>query len=292
MAYLAEAMILAKYLKDQQITHIHNHFAGPSATVTLLTSVLSGIPYSYTLHGPADFYEPHRWRLDIKTAHAKFVACISHFARGQGMFFSDPSHWAKLHIIHCGVFPEIYARTDTAADHEGTKLLFVGRLTEKTRPDLSLTFIGDGDDRAALEEMANPLGAAVTFAGYQDQEAVAEALAASDALVLPSFAEGLPVVLMEALAAGKPVICTQVAGVGELVQNGVSGYIVPASDTQSLSDRIGALADDPEHGVTMGAKGRETVKTDFDIRIEAARLGALFAGQNRDQIRPDPLTRS
>lgn len=304
MAYLAEALILSRHLRSQKINHIHNHFAGASATVTLLTSTLSGIPYSYTLHGPADFYEPYKWRLDLKTAHAKFVCCISHFARGQGMFFSDPSHWDKFHIVHCGVFPETYVKPIKSNKNEFKHLLFVGRLTavkgvrilldafveaRKTNPQLSLTLIGDGDDRAELEKRSAPFGDAVMFKGYQSQDAVAQALATTDALVLPSFAEGLPVVLMEAFAAGKPVICTQVAGVTELVQDGISGFIVPASDTDSLSARICQLADDPQTAKEMGAAGREVVKSDFNVQIEAARIGALFAGQNHDQLRPDPL---
>jgi glycosyltransferase involved in cell wall biosynthesis len=271
IAYVAEALILSHHLRRQQIDHIHNHFAGASATVTLLTSTLSGIPYSYTLHGPADFYEPYKWRLDLKTAHAKFVCCISHFARGQGLFFSDPRHWDKIHIIHCGVFPENYVSLPKSNVKEFKKILFIGRLTavkgvrilldafeeaRKAHPQLSLTLIGDGDDRVELEKRAAPFGDAVVFKGYQSQEAVAQALAATDALVLPSFAEGLPVVLMEAFAAGKPVICTQVAGVNELVQDGISGYIVPASDAYSLGARIGQLADDVQAAKEMGATGR------------------------------------
>jgi glycosyltransferase involved in cell wall biosynthesis len=274
----------------------------------MLASSLSGIPFSYTLHGPTDLYEPYTWQLSEKTTRAKFVACISHFARSQAMNFSDPQHWDKLHVVHCGVIPELYDRPAPDAGSTGSKtamnLLFIGRLspTKGLRvlmeafaaartdyPDLRLTLVGDGNDRPHLEELAAPLGDAVRFAGFQSQEGVARALAAADALVLPSFAEGLPVVLMEALAAGKPVICTQVAGVGELVEHGVSGLIVPAGDAESLANCIRTLADDSDRRGKMGEAGRQKVRAEFDVRREAARIGALFAGTGGGGgIRPPP----
>jgi len=297
------------YLAEREIDHLHSHFASQSCTVAMLAASLAQIPFSYTLHGPADLYEPYTWHLAEKTARAKFVACISHFARSQAMFFSDPRHWGKLHVIHCGVIPDRYDRPATspdslpARDAPGTHLLFVGRLSpvkglrvlleafaaaRAHRPDLTLTLVGDGEDRVHLERRAAPFGDAVRFAGFRSQEGVARALAAADALVLPSFAEGLPVVLMEALAAGKPVIGTQVAGVAELVETGVSGFIVPAGDADSLARAIRTLADDPERAQAMGAAGREKVRAEFDIRREAARIGSLFAGTAQGAIRPDP----
>ena len=303
MAYAAEALILSQHLQARGIDHLHNHFAGSSANVAMLTSVLSGIPFSYTLHGPSDLYEPEKWQLREKTARAAFVACISHFARAQAMHFSDPAHWPKLRIVHCGVLPDLYERT-APASRPGTRLIFVGRLAavkglrvliealaqaRETRPDLQLTLVGDGADRAMLERLAAPLGDAVHFAGYLSQEAVAAALAEADAFVLPSFAEGLPVVLMEALSAARPVIATQVAGVGELVEDGVNGFLVPPGDAETLANRIGRLADDPDLRARMGQAGRETVRADFDARQEAGRIGALFAGQASSDLRPAPL---
>jgi len=140
-----------------------------------------------------------------------------------------------------------------------------------------------------LERLAAPLGDAVHFAGYLSQDAVAAALSQADAFVLPSFAEGLPVVLMEALATERPVIATQVAGVSELVEDGVTGFIVPPGDTEALADRIGRLADDPDLRTRMGRAGRRKVRADFDARQEAGRIGALFAGQAGPDLRPTPL---
>jgi glycosyltransferase involved in cell wall biosynthesis len=271
----------------------------------MLTSVLSDIGFSYTLHGPTELFETHKWYLGEKTAQAQFVACISHFARSQVMYFSDPAHWHKLHIVHCGVTPDRYVRPRTQTDH--MRLLFVGRLTPvkgvrilldsftrvlETSPETTLDIIGDGEDRAHLEELAKPLGDKVRFLGYRSQEEVAEALSSADALVLPSFAEGLPVVLMEALAAGTPVICSQVAGVAELVEQGESGFVIPAGDVATLTARILELADDPARRAAMGAHGQAKVREEFDISIEAARLGRLFLQGPGDDLRPIPVTAS
>jgi glycosyltransferase involved in cell wall biosynthesis len=154
-------------------------------------------------------------------------------------------------------------------------------------PGLRLTLVGDGTDRPELERMARRHGDAVRFAGFLDQTAVADTLREADALVLPSFAEGVPVVLMEAMASGKPVIATQVGGVSELVEDGVSGHVVPPGDAASLAEAIIALAD-PGRRVRMGAAGRERVVTEFDIRIEAARIATLLTGGGDGDLRPPP----
>ena len=291
MFYLAEALVLARHLRAEGVTHLHNHFADSSANVAMLTAEVAGIPFSYTLHGPAELFEPHRWALAEKTARARFVACISHYARSQCMFFSDPAHWHKLAIVHCGVIPELYDRPIPQTD--GLHLVFVGRLTaikglrvlmeamaaaHADRPDLRLTLVGDGPDRPWLEAAAASMDGAVRFAGYQSQEGVAEILAGADALVLPSFAEGVPVVLMEAMASGKPVIATQLAGVPELVEDGVSGLLVPPGDPAALAAAIGRLAGDAELRARMGEAGRAKVRAEFDVRLEAKRLLSLFRG--------------
>jgi glycosyltransferase involved in cell wall biosynthesis len=314
LIFFAEATVLARHLEKEGIQHLHNHFVFGSATVAMLASELTGIPFSFTLHGPADLYEPYRWALAEKTARAKFVSVISHYARSQLMFFSDPEHWDKIRIIHCGVTPDRYdpALYDNAETpitiptrHDSEiRLLFVGRLApvkglrvllqalEALRvdlPQLHLVLVGDGPDRANLEAAAADLGDRVSFTGYLSQDQVAHAMQAADIIVLPSFAEGVPVVLMEAFASTKPVIATQVAGVGELVEDGVSGFLVPPGDMDTLAARIRTLAGDPELRARMGQHGAQTVKRDFDITQEAARLATLFAGAAGDDIRPSPL---
>lgn len=287
LIYFLEAGVLAAHLAKQGVDHLHNHIAKASCTVAMLASDLSGIPYSFTIHGPDIFFEPHHWRIDEKAARATFVACISEYCRSQLMCFADQAHWGRFHIVHCGVDPDRY----TPAPHrsEDTHLLFVGRLAgvkgvpiliEALRglapdtPNLRLTIIGDGPDRAALESQAQ--GLPITFTGYQSQSEVAETLATADLFVLPSFAEGVPVVLMEAMASYVPVITTRIAGVPELVAQGTSGLLVAPGDASGLRDAIKVLADDPERRLRMGAEGRAKVETEFNITREAGWLSALF----------------
>ncbi|MEN8741339.1 MAG: glycosyltransferase, partial [Phaeobacter gallaeciensis] len=232
LIYFLEAGVLADELRRQEVDHLHNHIATAACTVAMLASELSGIPYSFTIHGPDIFFNPNHWRIDEKAARARFVACISEFCRSQLMCFADQSHWARFHIIHCGIDPGRY----TSAPHKGANLLFVGRLAAvKGLPilldalrdlsgDWKLTVIGDGPDRAALEAQAQGLN--VDFLGYRSQSEVAEALSNTDVFVLPSFAEGVPVVLMEAMASAVPVVATRIAGIPELVDHATSGLLV------------------------------------------------------------------
>lgn len=296
--YLIEAMVLARHLVREGMTGLHNHFAMASSSVAMLASELSGLPYSFTLHGPADFLDTGRWRLDEKIARARFVACISHFCRSQGMLFSDAAHWPKLHIVHCGVDPARYApdqRPDHRPDYRiAGNILFIGRLAaakgvpvlmeafarlRQTFPDARLTLIGDGPARPALEARAAALGLtdAIRFTGYLSQDEVAGELSRTDLFALPSFAEGVPVVLMEAMASGLPVLTTRIAGIPELVADGVSGRIVAPGDADAFARAMADLLADPVAMREMGQAGRTTVAREYDVAQEAARLARLFA---------------
>ena len=303
--YFAEAVILANHLNKLGVRHLHNHIATASCSVAMLASEISGIPYSFTLHGPDIFFEPIRWRLDAKIARASFVACISNYCRSQAMIHSKRSDWSKLHIVHCGVDPARYSKI---GERTGKRVLFVGRLAAVKGlpvlfealtkvlphiPDLKVTLIGDGPERLGLEREARNMGVAdsIEFAGYCSQSEVAEMLRHTDLLVLPSFAEGLPVVLMEALAARVPVVATQIAGVSELVEDGINGAMVPPGDAERLAEKILELLNDDPLRAKMGDLGCEKVALDFDITIEAGRLAALFeaygSGEGQLPIRPD-----
>jgi glycosyltransferase involved in cell wall biosynthesis len=273
--------------------HLHNHFGDSSGSLAMLTAVMADLPFSFTLHGPTIFFEIGRWRLDEKIARASFVVCISHFARSQAMLVSEQRHWDRLKIVHCGVRPERYRRDP--GRRPGQRAIFVGRLdavkgvpllieafaaVREAHPEARLAVVGDGPARAALEAQAAALGiaAATEFLGYRAQDEVADLLAGADLLVLPSFAEGLPVVLMEAMASGLPVIATRVAGVAELVEDGVSGLLVPPGDVESLAAALRRLLADPALGARMGAAGRAQVEAAFDSDAEAGWLVELLAG--------------
>ncbi len=299
--YFLEAVVLADHMRRNNVCHLHNHIAKASCTVAMLASRVSGIPFSFTLHGPDIFFEPMRWRLDRKISEAKFVACISHFCRSQAMAFSDERDWTKLHIVHCGIDPLRYQGKTTA--RSGNQLLFVGRLAGVKGvplllgalpelagdfPDLRLVLIGDGPDRAELEHRAERLGISemVTFAGYKSQTEVAKALMESDALVLPSFAEGVPVVLMEAMAAGLPVISTRIAGIPELVEDGVSGLLTPPGDGLSLSSALRQILTDANLRNDMGLAGHAKVVREFDIGKESEWLLEILSAYNNSSERP------
>lgn len=290
--YFAEAGVLAQHLHRQGATHLHTHFANSGCSVAMLTAEMSGIPFSFMMHGPSEFFEADRWRLDEKVARARFVTCISHFCRSQLMLFSDKAHWSKLHIVHCALDPDVYDRP-ALRKAPGKRVLFIGRLSgvkgapilleamaalKSNHSDLHLTFVGDGPERPELEAKTDALALrdAVTFAGFRSQEEVAQHLAETDLFVLPSFAEGVPVVLMEAMASRVPVVTTRIAGIAELVEDGVSGYLVPPGDVESLVDRLNQLLSDTDSHDSMGEAGRQKVVTEFNIRSEAARLSALF----------------
>ncbi len=292
--YFAEAGVLAAHLRRIRARHLHNHIAEAAGTVAMLAARMAGIPFSFTLHGPGIFMAPAYWRLDEKIRRARFVACISHFARAQAMLLSGQADWDKLHIVHCGVDPARYRPPESGPQK---RLLFVGRLAavkgvpvlfetlaklREAHPDLHLTLVGDGPERGALEEAARNLRlqSHITFLGYLSQDAVAEQLGRHDLFVLPSFAEGVPVVLMEAMAARLPVIATAVGGVGELV-DATCGLIVPPGDSEALARAIDALLCDPERGRRMGAAGAAKVAAHFDSRKEAARLARLLDPEAR-----------
>lgn len=299
--YFLEAGVLADHLRTRNARHLHNHFGNSSCSVAVLAAKLAGIPYSFTEHGPAIFFEVDRWALPEKIARAKFVVAITHFCRSQLMLFSDPAHWGKIGIVHCGVDPAMYRR---AVPDFGKRVAFVGRLDPvkgalllieamarvlKAHPDATLTLAGDGPARAPAEARAAELGIAgsIRFAGFMTQGQVAELLSTSDMLVLPSFAEGLPVVYMEALASRIPVVASRVAGVPELVQDGVTGFTVPPGDVETLADRMMRLMADPELATRMGEAGRQAVEREHDIAREGAWLAELFRKGGPDgRLRP------
>lgn len=306
--YFAEAGLLADRLRSERFDHLHSHLGDVATSVAMLASSLAGVPFSFTLHGPGVFFDANVWRLDAKIERASFVSCISWFARSQAQLLSSAEAASKLHIIHCGVDPSRYQDRSQAADADEAefRLAFVARLDHvkgvgelleavasmaQDQPGIHLDLAGDGPKRAEYEAMVERLGIAdrVTFHGYIDQSGVAQLLATADAYVLPSFAEGVPVGLMEAQASGLPVIATQVGGVSELVIDGVTGFVCRPGDREQLTSRIAELARDVQLRRRLGAAGRARVAAEFDSADEGRRLAALFrrAGAT-EQFGPRP----
>ena len=301
LAYFAEAGLVAKRMHDHGLTHLHNHFSNSSCSVAMLSAEMGGFPFSFTMHGPAEFFEPKYWRLDEKLRRAKFVCCISHFCRSQGMVFAPPDKWDRMHVVHCGIDPAAFI----PATHRGrgSRLLFVGRLAavkglpvllravaelRETNPDVKLSLAGDGPDRPRLEAMAREqcIADRVRFLGYQSQAQVRQLLRETDLFVMSSFAEGVPVVLMEAMAAGVPVVATRVAGIPELVEDGVSGFLVPPGDPVALSQKTRILLDDADLRNRFGAAGREKVQREFNLLTESERLCQILTAAMDGRVAP------
>lgn len=290
--YFQESLLLAKQLQQHAVQHIHNHFGDSSGSITMLASLHTGIEYSITFHGPHIFFEPTLLALREKVKFAKFIACISQYCKSQMMLFSDPEDWHKLEIVHCGIDMNNYTistrQVDVAAG-QPLKLLYVGRLAaEKGVPVLlrslialknegyafQLTLLGDGAERAALEAEVKEHGLdqMVHFGGFASQETVKSTLQASDVFVLPSFAEGVPVSLMEAMACGVPVIGTNVGGVTELIEHGVSGLVVAPSDEVALKNAISKYSDNPALRESVKLAARQVVEKSFNLENEVSKL--------------------
>jgi len=292
IAYFQEAVLLASRLRSAGIQHLHNHFGDATGTVTLLAGVLAQVTYSITVHGPHIFFDPTHWALREKVRRARFIVCISHYCRSQMMLFSDAADWGKLKIVRCGVGTSRLLPAPTRAQAE--KLLYTGRLSvEKglsvlfeslkvlsdAGRDYELTLVGDGVDRARLEALARDLAIDrhLVFAGYRSQDEVGEYLRRSDIFILPSFAEGVPVSLMEAMVTGIPVIATNVGGVAELVESERTGLLVPPADSAALAQAIARYQDDHELRRRVASNGRERVIQQYNVEIEGKKLLDFFS---------------
>jgi colanic acid/amylovoran biosynthesis glycosyltransferase len=293
LVYLGEACVLFDWTQRDRIDHLHVHFGTNSTAVAMLCRLVGGPPYSFTVHGPEEFDRPLALSLPEKIRHAAFVVCICSFGRSQLWRWGDFSDWAKVHVVHCGL-DQSYLATAPRPSSSTTRLINIGRLSEQKGQlvlieaaarlreqgrEFEIVIIGGGPFKQAIEERIRKLnlGAHVKLAGWLSGPQVQEQLLNSRGLVLPSFAEGLPVVIMESLAVGRPVISTYVAGIPELVQPGETGWLVPAGDVDQLAAAMAAMLDAPiEELERMGRNGAQRVARDHNIAIEARKLRELI----------------
>jgi colanic acid/amylovoran biosynthesis glycosyltransferase len=294
VAYLAEACVLLGWLFEAGVQRVHAHFGTNAPEVALLCKTLGGPNYSFTIHGPEEFDKPESLHLREKIEGAEAVFAVSAFGRSQVLRHCDRAHWDKVHVVRCGV-DQSFLDTPPVAAPNAPELVSIGRLSEQKGQlclidalgelhrrgrEFHLTLLGDGELRAPIEGAIarHGLGAKVTLAGWASEATVRERILASRAMVLPSFAEGLPVVIMEALALGRPVLSTYIAGIPELVEPGKDGWLVPAGTVTELADALEAVLDaTPAHLDALGAEGRRRVRERHDIRVIGQQLAGLFA---------------
>jgi colanic acid/amylovoran biosynthesis glycosyltransferase len=293
LAYLAEACVVARWMRAAGASHLHAHFGANSAEVAMLVNALGGRPYSFTVHGPHEFDRPLFIGLGEKVRRSAFVVAVSSFGRSQLYRWIDHRDWAKVKVIHCGL-DAAYASAPARSPSGARRLACIGRLAEEKGQLLlveaaaslaargvafELVLIGDGEQRSRVEALIarHGLQDRVSITGWLSGERVREELLACAALVLPSFAEGLPVALMEAMALRRPVLTTYVAGIPELVQPGETGWLFPAGSVSALAGAIeDFLSRPPAELRAMGEAARARVLARHSAGQGASRLAALF----------------
>ncbi len=291
--YFLEGCVLARWCERDGVSHVHAHFGTNSAAIAMYASRLSDVGYSFTVHGPDEFDNPRGLLLREKIRHARFVVAITSYCRSQLMRWSDHDCWPKIRIVHCGLDDAFFApatKTDDVTDISKPYLLCIGRLSaqkgqlllieaiDKLRRqdrNIRLVLAGDGEMREEIEAYCrkHDLTEQVTITGWIDSQTVKQWLEGCLAMILPSFAEGLPVVIMEAFARRKPVLTTYIAGIPELVKDHENGLLFPAGSVNAIVSAINEIrACSPAVREQMGQAGYEAVKAGHHIRTEMEKM--------------------
>ncbi|MGZ8171972.1 MAG: glycosyltransferase family 4 protein [Methylobacter sp.] len=294
LVYLAEACRMLSWVQAKDIKHIHAHFGTNSAEVVMLLKLLGGPGYSFTVHGPEEFDKPEFIKLREKVGHAAFVVAISSFGRSQLFRWINYQDWNKVQVVHCGLEPSFHEDAVQPVT-SAPRLVCVGRLSEQKGQlllvdavskllakgiDIELVLAGDGEMRPEIEALIrqHSLESKVIITGWISSKQVREEILASRAMVQPSFAEGLPVVVMEAMALRRPVLTTYVAGIPELVRPGENGWLFPAGDVDELVKVLEDFLRTPTEILEkMGQAAHQRVLERHSIDVEAAKLARLFA---------------
>jgi colanic acid/amylovoran biosynthesis glycosyltransferase len=292
-AYFAEACALVEELARADVQHVHAHFGTNSAAVAMLAHELGGPSYSFTVHGPEEFDKPDLIALREKIARSAFVVGVSSFGRSQLYRYCESKDWSKVHVVRCGVDADYVAEQPSPVP-DVARLASVGRLSEQKGQLLlveaaaqlkregrqfELVLVGDGPMRGEIEALIarEGLHQHVRITGWASGDEVRREIEAARAFVLPSFAEGLPVVLMEALGRGRPVITTYIAGIPELVHDGENGWLVPAGSVDDVAVAMRAALDaTPARLCEMGQLGYARVREMHDAQRNAESLLRLF----------------
>ncbi len=299
LAYVAEACRILPWLREFGARRIHAHFGTNSTEVAMLARILGGPPYSFTIHGPTEFAKP--MGLEEKIQHSSFLVAISSFGRSQLYLRARHEDWPKIHVVRCGL-EQAFHDLPSPAVPTAARLVCVGRLCEEKGQlllieavallatkgvKLELVLAGDGPTRDKLEAQIDKhaLGSCIRITGWISSNEVRDEILAARALVLPSFAEGLPVVIMEAMALRRPVLTTYIAGIPELVRPGENGWLFPAGSVEDLANAMeDCLSRSPAELQKMGDAGHNLVLARHSIDMEAGKLAEFFRAD------PDTMT--
>ena len=293
LVYFAHACVVREWIVESGATHLHAHFGTNAAEVAMIVRLLGGPPYSFTVHGSEEFDKGHCLGLDKKIAHAKFIVTVSSFCRSQMFRRSAISDWGKIKIVHCGL-DDAFLSAPPVETPDVRRFVCIGRLcSEKGQiilleafsrvleryPDCRLVLGGDGEMREEVDDRIRALAisGSVAVTGWLSAQQVREELLAARALILPSFQDSLPIVLMEAMACYRPVIATCVGAVAELVEPGITGWLVQAGNVEALESAMLASLDATASQLRrMGEAGAALVRSRHVAASEACKLIALF----------------
>jgi glycosyltransferase involved in cell wall biosynthesis len=290
LLYFAEAVVVGHRMRALGRSHVHAHYA---TNVALIAARVFPITMSATIHGSAEFVDPVGHRLAEKIAASRFICAISRFGRSQLMHASPYADWSKLEVVPLGVSPDEFPPRGARGTGGPFTLSCVGQLQPAKGQhvlldalaelvaagrDVVLRLVGDGPDRAALEAHVAALGLAgrVVFDGRLNQDGVRAVLRDTDAFVLASFAEGVPVVLMEAMAMEIPCVATRITGIPELMRDGVDGLLVTPSSAADVAAAVARLMDDAPLRGRLAESGRRRVAEHYDLARNVERLAAVF----------------
>jgi colanic acid/amylovoran biosynthesis glycosyltransferase len=291
--YLAEALLVGDWMRRNRLPHLHVHFGGAVATVGMLAARAWQVPWSVTLHGPDEFFDQEEFYLRQKIESAAFVVCISDFCRSQVLRIAPSHESGRLEVVRLGVDCLVLQPADGDREPGPVRLVCTGRmvsakghriLLEALAPlaasgiELTCTLIGDGPERKALEALCNSLGIAgqVRFVGAMAHGPTLAEVAKADVFVLASFAEGLPVALMEAMALGVPCVSTTIAAIPELIHDGRNGLLVPPANPQALREALQTMAVDAGLRRKLGRAARETAEAEYNLATNLDYLAAVF----------------
>jgi glycosyltransferase involved in cell wall biosynthesis len=295
--YLAEALLVGRWMKRRNLTHLHVHCGGAVATVGLLTSIAWQVPYSLTIHGPEELLNSTSHHLKAKLARAKFVFCISDFCRSQLCSLTPTADWDKFTVIRFGVDPLVLTPPVRIGSlnrrRDNLRLVCTGRMVPEKGHAILLeaiqllrergilvqaTLIGAGPERQPLEDYVarHQLGEIVRFTGALSHQETLGQLRRADLFALASFAEGIPVALMEAMSLGLPCVSTYIAGIPELIRDGIDGLLVPPANATALADALESVLGDHLLRKHLGSAARQRIIHQYNLPLNQELLAHRF----------------